>query len=340
MRISALAVSTVGVIAVTATFAGCGGGGSPSQLVPLASTQSSQTQAARDRSWMDPLATRNALVYVSDQGPQKDVEVFSYGAGQLVGTLTGFTTPAGLCSDKAGNVYITDGGSAQIFEYAHGGTSPINTLSDPFGYPDGCSVDPTTGNLAVATYIGFSYAPGGVSIYANGTGPPTEYADLNFSYFFFVGYDNQGNLFVDGRNINTGFQFAELPKGGSALTDITLSQAPGFPGAVQWDGKYVDVGDLSGNHIDQYTVSGSSGTLQGTMSLSGVTAVIQFWLPKFGNGKVNPQVKNVVGADSGGSSGIGQVLYWNYPAGGTPTKTITNGLGAPFGVTVSSLRQR
>ena len=38
----------------------------------------------------------------------------------------------------------------KVSEYAHGGKKPIEDLSDPPYLPFGCSVDPPTGNLAVA----------------------------------------------------------------------------------------------------------------------------------------------------------------------------------------------
>src|SRR6202034_3377504 len=63
--------------------------------------------------------------------------------------------------------------------------------------------------------------------------------------FYFCGYDDEGNLFVDGLSApGTGhFALAELPKGGSALKTITPNQYIGWPGGVQWDGKHVAIGD-------------------------------------------------------------------------------------------------
>ena len=67
--------------------------------------------------------------------------------------LSDSNSPYGECVDKAGDVFVADfggnTGTPAILEYAHGGTKPIATLSDPGYYPESCSIDPTTGNLAV-----------------------------------------------------------------------------------------------------------------------------------------------------------------------------------------------
>jgi hypothetical protein len=87
----------------------------------------------------------------------------------------------------------------------------------------------------------------------------------------------------------------------------------------------------SSRAIDQFSVSGSSATLAGTTMLNGTQNLGQFWIPKVGNGKANPQGTRIVAADRN----TGGVSYWNYPAGGTAFKTITNGLSTPYGVTIS-----
>ena len=70
------------------------------------------------------------LLYLTDEGAD-DVYVYSWPRGELKGTLTGFDAPNGECVDKAGDVFVANEDESQILEYAHGGTSPIETLSDP-----------------------------------------------------------------------------------------------------------------------------------------------------------------------------------------------------------------
>jgi hypothetical protein len=273
-------------------------------------------------SWIAPEAKRRSLLYISD-GSTYDVYVYSYPGGKLVGTLTGFTEPAGECADKAGHVFITSStfyGTGTIFEYAHGGTQPIQTLNDPAGNPRGCSVDRTTGNLAVSNFASLS-GGGSVSIYTNAQGTPTTYTDSAFYVYFFCGYDSSGNLFVDGRNSSSQFQFAELPKGQSTFTNISLNQNIGYPGGVQWHGKYVAVGDQDANVIYQFSVGASTGTKVGSTTLDGAGDVVQFWI----------QGTRVIGPDSEKSN----VAFWPYPAGGQATKFITTDLSDPYGAVVS-----
>ncbi len=103
---------------------------------------------------MLPEAKGDHLLYVSGPGTGK-AYVYSYPGAKLVGTLTGFVASLGVCTDKAGDVWIADdtGGGLRpgtMIEYAHGGTTPIATLNDG-DPPLNCSVDATTGNLAVAS---------------------------------------------------------------------------------------------------------------------------------------------------------------------------------------------
>jgi hypothetical protein len=80
---------------------------------------------------MLPEAKHENLLYVSNGN--SSVTVFSYRHRVLVGTLTGFTYPAGECSDVAGDVFITDYSANTITEYAHGAAQPLRTLQDPGG---------------------------------------------------------------------------------------------------------------------------------------------------------------------------------------------------------------
>lgn len=126
---------------------------------------------------MLPEAKNNDLLYITDG--IENVYVYTYPQGQFVGELTGFIDPWGECVDSAGDVFIVSrtsqsGGSGLISEYSHGGTQPTATLDDPtFG--EGCSIDPTSGNLAVAGgYQSGVYPYGDVAIYADAQGNPSD----------------------------------------------------------------------------------------------------------------------------------------------------------------------
>jgi hypothetical protein len=83
-----------------------------------------------------------------------------------------------------------------IAEYAHGGTAPLRIIADPYGYPTGCSVDNTTGKLAVANFLSPSIAPlGNLAVYAPPyTAGTTEYTDVNQNLREYCGYDNRGTF--------------------------------------------------------------------------------------------------------------------------------------------------
>ena len=149
----------------------------------------------RGRSWMAPDAKTNDLLYISSN-LNGDVYVYSYPYDRLKGTVTGFSSPAGECVDKSGHVFITS--KSGILEYARGGTTPIATLKDA-GLAEGCSVDPKTGNLAVTNYSTISSSQGNVAIYKDAKGSPTYRTDSKIYNEDSCGYDNAGNLFVDGQ---------------------------------------------------------------------------------------------------------------------------------------------
>ncbi len=292
-----------------AAVAGCGG------AAPLASPNAIPAGGA---SWGNPNAKAQSLLYVSDVGAN-DVAYYTYPGGTLEGKLTGFGSVAGLCSDKAGDVWVVDE-AGPVVMYKHGATSPTRKLTTA-GAPFGCAVDPLTGNLAVTN--GSSYLYGVISIYPKANGSPKVYYDSSvIDATYYCGYDPKGNLYMNGWNRSGQFVFIELPKGGSkfAVTDLNLS--PNTPGGVQWDGKYVAVGNRGGGKV--YRVTGSTGKIAQTITLNGGTNVQQFWID--GSTLIGPS-----------AAGGGPVGYWKYPAGGSTTKTIS-GLTYPIGATVSAAK--
>jgi hypothetical protein len=302
-----LAVGKNIIVFFTATLiGGCGSGLSPSVTQSLSA------------SWMAPDATKADLLYVSDQA-KNGLYVFTYPQGKPEGILTGFNSPTGLCADRAGHIFALNGYGAEVVEYAHGGKNPMATLSDSGEYPSGCSVDPTTGNLAVANYTSTTGGPGSISIYAHAKGNPQKYKSSNIHYFYFCGYDDSGNLFLDGTN-NGLFVLAELAKGKTTFTEITIHQSITTPGNVQWDGKHVAVGDQANPVVYQFTVRSGKAANSGSTTLTGSNGIVQFWI----------QGTSIIGPVSHNAN----VMIWNYPAGGNPKKTISP-MGDPIGAAVS-----
>ncbi|HEY1681501.1 MAG TPA: hypothetical protein VGF98_07705 [Candidatus Tumulicola sp.] len=272
-------------------------------------------------SWMNPVAKSGALVYITDNGAGT-VVVYSYPALNVVGTLAGFDNVQGDCVDASGNVWIDNTQASQLLEYAHGGTSPIATLSDPGQYPVGCSVDPTTGDLAVSNFYSTNGPPGSISIYKNATGTPATFTPPNFAVVYYLGYDKHGTLYLDGIDSGSAFLFASF--NGKKFKAITLQQPIGGPGAVQAVGDSIVVGDQTNGNNAAYafTIAGSTGKLVKTTPLTGANDIVQFNIYK----------NALVGGDLNFNGSTAD--RFKYPAGGAPKKTAA-GLSAPIGAVIS-----
>jgi hypothetical protein len=310
-------------------LAGCSGG---SQL-PVAGVAPMRTVAAgratmkSHKSWVSPEAARApALLYVADT-TAATVDIYLWPSLLQVGILTGFKEPGPMCVDKRGDIYITDANTWMIWEYPHGGVTPIAALNDLDGPPQACSIDPQSGNLAVGTLDTIS-GPGNVLIFAGARGSPTAYAVAGLRYVYFPAYDDSGNLFVDGFTAGGGSAFAELPSGSSAFEEISLQQRVVAASGLEWDGKYVALADSSTDTIYQLSISGGVATAVGSTSLQGGTALYQFWIT---GGTKRRQGTGVVGAFENTRT----VGVWNYPAGGTETSSLS-GFEGPTGVVVST----
>src|SRR5580700_4427081 len=195
MKLSDFSRYAFGICTTGAMLVGCGGS-QPPIGAPGAMPRSSAiaTHAAHRTSWMLPEAKSEDLLYVSDTF-LGDVFVFSYQKHNQVGDLTGLNA-AGLCVDAKSNIFVTNTYPKQVLEYAHGGTQPIRILENAGNAPGACSVDPTTGNLAVSSFKG----PDLLLVYKRARGTPKVYTDPDMAYMFFCAYDDKGNLFLDGQH--------------------------------------------------------------------------------------------------------------------------------------------
>ena len=227
-----------------------------------------------------------------------------------------------LCSDTADNVFVTSAdspSSGYIYEYAHGGSIPIGTLSDPFGWPHSCSVDPVTGNLAVV-----DYDDGGINIaiYQGAAGNPTYYTDPYLSYYSFCAYDAKGDLFVDGINSNSQAQLVEMPYGSKTFSNITLNRAIKYLGPLQSLGGHYLAAAAEHVGIYEVKISGESGAVGRLTKAAGLR---QQWTIDAGT-LISPYGRR--GSD---------VAFWKYPKGGKAF-SVLSGFGPGYslsGVTVS-----
>lgn len=316
----------LGVLTTVALLSACRG----SQLA-IAGHGPSPAHAATDsstapRSLIASEASAGDLLYVSTE--TNGVSVFSYPGGKLLGSLSGFEQPLGLCSDSAGDVFIVDSEAQDIVEYAHGGSAPVLTLDDAGNAPNGCFVDPASGNLAVAG--GTIHVEGNLAIYKGAKGSPTVYSDSGGPLLWCT-YDNQGNVFAVGGPY---FALVELPKGHSALASISLDTSINIAGAIQWDGKYLAIADPHGGGrgthgpttLYQVQISGSAGTVVNKIELSSGKRNrnpglgVQFWVQK--RMVISPKTSQA------------NVGLWHYPSGGHPAGNVKVD-GHVLGVTVS-----
>jgi hypothetical protein len=336
-------------IGLAAVFlAGCAPQG-PAATPPLAADAIARTMADfvagskrpdRGASWMSPGAKRvKKLLYVSDWSTN-DVFVYDYDSGALEGQLTGLNDPYGQCVDKKGNVWVVAFGGSSVSEYAHGGSRAIKTLTTD-EMPMGCSVDPTTRNLAVA---------GGetVDVFVHARGKAQTYQNHVCFPFWAPGYDNAGNLYVEALLYGSAEPLqgysdplaCELPHGGKSLRPVHFSGfAIYYPASVMWDGKHLTLSDQDYLDENETAIDRVSEDSSGNLTLVGRTILTD---DCDGNDVEVPQPfilgKTVVGGNLRCSyyAPPPKFDYWRYPAGGNPTRSLQSPPVVPVGQSVST----
>ena len=311
------ALLPVGMMA--AMLSGCGGSqgqvDGTARVIPQGAVPAGHT--THGKSWMKPGMSSGDLLYVSDAGTD-DVYALSYPSGNLVGTLTGFQSPQGLCADGSGNIYVADAKAANIVEYAHGGTSPIKMLQGS-GRPSACWVNPKTGDLAVTNFNSF------VSIYKHASGNPANYSTQTSAIW--CAYDNNGNLFVaEPGQLSTGNVVQELPSGATSLENIGLDKFLGnqWPGGIQWYGKHLIVAKSGPSgygccgRVYRFTINGTSGQHSGSHKATTDLADIFIY-------------KSMLIASTGGS----HIDLYDYPKIHGPTQQMEEPGSFSYGVTIS-----
>jgi hypothetical protein len=285
----------IGICAVAAMLAGC----ATQDGIPTA------TQAMHGFSRVPPGTSSGDLIYVASAfEPDVTTSFYTYPGLQYVGSIVGGT---GLCSDKTGDVYVVyDGGWT---EYAHGGTTPIQTYSNSQYNFLHCSVDPVTGNLAV------SVQDTGAAIFTNASNSPVIYAGP-YGDQVYCAYDRSGDLFVFGSPYGGSSPaplLEELPYNTSALVPISLPQKIHEAEPLQWDGQHIAVAQQRGPTVHRLKFLNGRAKIVLSSRFHGTNRgqIQQFWIS--GTTIVIPF--NVKG------SSADDVGVWNYPNGGNPIAT-------------------
>jgi hypothetical protein len=244
--------------------------------------------------------------YISNFGNSTLLEFDYPKSDSSIGSIGGVAEPQGECTNALfgsgkQTFWVTSSSSAAgaIEEFKVGGTSPIKSLPVPSGdIPGGCAMDPATGNLA-ATIIN----NGAVVIYEKASGKGTV-SQTPLLEAYFAGFDNKSNLYADGFNSGDASSFVELKKGSNKWETLSLSNSVEFPGAVQYDGKYITIYDQEAQAFYGYTCRGTTCALKRTVSISCAGS----WIAK----------GYVICTDAGNNDA--EII--KYPAGGTPIATL------------------
>jgi hypothetical protein len=271
-------------------------------------------QPDHQSSWMRPQAKHQRLLYISDVGTD-DVNVYAFDTGALVGQLTGFNEPQGMCSDSKGHVYVTNTMASDVLVYAHAGTTPIETLNDSDEYPVDCAVNPNS-QLSVANIMTTSGGTGSVSIFV-GTTYYGSISSTDFSHVDSIAFQPpRGDNFVTGSSPSNRVRFGSFSYADLKLHPVKPpTKSAGF---VRFSGihKYMAVGDQSGTI---YLVHGP--TEFSKIQLDGLCSVGQFSISRSYIAVPDP-------------CGV-KVLVYPFPRGNKPARKITAALVDPVGSAIS-----
>lgn len=301
---------------------GCGGTGIQA---PATVGQSAAVRPDRSGSWMAPQAKGEDLLYISNYS---DVLVFSYPQGKLVGTLKGFYSAVGECVDSEGDVFITNFKPVTVYEYAHGGTKRIGSFPTKKAGNTGCAINPVNGDLAISGNTSY------IEIYRGAKGKSVVLRDKHMFFGGFCTYDPSGDLFFAGyrRYPFDHYQLSELRAGGK--TFINIKPDVRFEGevSIQWNDKSLTAMSFvpwpTGTAtIVRYAISGNRATKVGETPLDAPKrTVVQYAID--GNTVVLP------------NDDTQQVLFYKYPAGGDPFRTLTKKVTIPRGAVISPAQNR
>jgi hypothetical protein len=309
------------VSAAATLLVGCG---SPQQIgapgVVMRQAEARVVHADRGTSWMK-ASTSKALLYYDDD-TTNDTYVYEYPNGKLVGTLTGFDDPQGMCVDKKGDVYITNPRYGLLLEYAHGGTKTIGAYERSGSGLNGCSVSATgdvaaTGGDEVCIWKGGvaqdtpTCVEGNKSIGCDGLSP--------------FGYDHDGNLIGMGTQSTGGVAACMIPAGKNTMEKLSTSGVTFdfSPRGTAWDGKYITLDGVlgilgNGDIVQPVKLSGTKLVAVGFQ----IKLLDQSEMPGspffFGNENVTAasttRATNATIANPRYRGGHADI--WNYPAGG------------------------
>jgi len=233
--------------------------------------------------------------------------VFTFPGGKLLHGIA--TTAYSACSDRVGNVFMTQVGT--ITQYEHGATEPSQSYKLA-GSVYSCSVNPKTHDLAAVVFC-IRRCGEEIVILRNQGRHRDQYQVAPLSSLLYCAYDHKGDLFVDGYN-GTRFGLAELPKGAHRFVTIALQKQIKYAAQIQWDGQDLAIETRVNPIIYRVAISGSQGRIVGHTRLEGIGyRASQSWIA---DGTIAvpsaPYSKRPM-----------ELFFYNYPAGGQPIKVLS-----------------
>jgi DNA-binding beta-propeller fold protein YncE len=254
-----------------------------------------------------------------------NVYALTYPAGKPVLALG--VPGYGLCADAHGDVYVPQTATTQILVFAHGAITPTRTLHD-MDQPLGCAVDPKTGDLAVTNAAS---GAGNVAVYPAAQDQPQYYFDTSITQFGQCGYDDRGDLFVDGSG--SGNVLAELPAGGNAFANFSLDGRFVAYGSVQWDGTHITLSNPATHVIYRVRPEGGVAKVVGSTRLHA-------WTTNYNGGWPYIQTWVQGGTALAQVSALGDIGRWRYPEGRVERVIgpVGNGNATIYGITISRAR--
>lgn len=275
MKVSSLSRGALSVSVALGVLVGCGGS-QTGTTIALSEDRPAESQAAVPHKAS---SSGNDLLYVVSDTDEAYVINYATGKETQRLTLVPFSYGTGACSDRSGNVYITGyiDDNGYIYEFSHGGKSPITALDDTGNPLAGCAVDPATGNIAVAGAAGVAIYPGSIQ------DKPKLYKLKGIGSFFLATYDNQDDLFVMAREKSGSVdELVELPSGRSKLINLPLNEEL-YPTALQWDGTYLALTEPAGKKetsptVDRVQTSGSGAKVISSVTFKGIGGRFAGWV--------------------------------------------------------------
>jgi hypothetical protein len=269
MRAFRLGGFVLAAVSALATLADCSGVAGPA-------AESSLTAAAGSpRSPAGPSIVRRATAVAASDGVRDlfvsdyendDVLVFDAQTGRMIRKLTGFLHPAGITTDRDGNLYVADSGDAEVKIYAPPyANAPTTTIADAGEVPVDVAV--SSYGFAVTNLSTTSQGRGSIMIFApNATTPcvVAVYASpgnmQHFQTFQYAAYDSRDNLYVDGTN-GAGVTSVGVVRGASCnsaqnfkeIKYLRLPKKLGAPGGIAVDkADSIVIADPVNRDIDVY----------------------------------------------------------------------------------------